>query len=329
MTHSKPLLASNGWTSDVDALSPLRELIQQGWGLAWFSRRYAVEEPCETLLPAVRPWHDSPRIFVPGAFKPATRLSLDDVVDVYEEYADLQLGRVKFAERHLVRLFGDEEMTYRWFGPHCRPPAAWWMPAARMVLLAAALCDKPVEVDRLGRDGHTISVDTGTYYLSAAPDRIFRNMTGEYQRKPLAIDCNVNTLNAPATTWKHPLASLLARLDAHSELLQLANAALQKRRGRINPVELFDLNRPLKAEKVERQMTRDEVSTIAHVRGMLDERVTTAELFPLLVPRFMNHREFRGVVGDLRNENPLKSPAVARTLAYLENLERKALAITP
>lgn len=292
--------AAPEWVTEGQYLPRLRDLIQIGWGLPWFSRRYGSWEPREVMLPSCSILSTGHFTHFPAVCTPKILGDLEDVVALYEEYVNRGLGRVRRPELALVKFFRDERVGLNFAG-RGRQPTEWWEPLVKVLVLASRISGRVLTVAGWGPTGTVVSLDLGGYYMEVRHWGAFSNTESTMHHASVnATDVSFDGLKVPRLFTSHPLAVALDRLGAHRDALQLANLAIRADAGRrkplLDPATLF----APPARRVPRQPRKvdaERLRVAEGFRGLFEESYSIDELRELLVPRLMTATDFREVIG--------------------------------
>jgi hypothetical protein len=253
----------------------------------------------------------------------------EEVVAIYEAYVDRPLGLVPVPDRAARAVYSGPAADI-FFGLR-RKATEWWVPAAKLIAVASRLSGVPAVVT-----DDSVTLDMGDYLMSAAPRGCWSNFSGGLH---VAIerpdDASIDLLRVPLLITAHPLAKVLASLQAPPALLWAANSAIRcealGRIPRIRPIHLApSIGR--KRHKPREHAVKDAAAAMTTCRLIIDDPYPGShrDLFSAAVPWLMRAGDFADLVG-IPGSNPEKQiseEGCERFSEYLDITER-TLACAP
>ncbi len=265
---------------------------------------------------------------------PAKPVDRDEMIGLWEEFVDNNLGRLPRPDRILRRAFlGATSDEY--FGAP-REALQWWKPAAKFIAVAARAFP-----GKLTWDSTWVKFDMGDYQMAVYYNAAWSNTYGRLVRtSALADDADISQFDVPALTTEHPLAHALPR-DADPGLLWAVNTAIRtEAAGMLDKVraphlELTRISRTRERPRVSRAHRTIRLGQRAHadIRGAIqalrDELANPdgpdrSTLFEIAVPVLMSVNQFEAAGGGSRNTSaslPMRTASINKLSDHLDMLE--------
>lgn len=275
-------------------------------------------------LPAFTPFSIDNGQWAAAWSVPRTLKDLDEVVAVYEEYADRKLGALRNPCQVARRVF-QAATSRKFFGP-ARRPWDWWRPAAQLVALASQLSKTPAKVQ-----GTRVLLEVGGYRMEVTRRGCYSNFRKRVVDAQIpAEDADISLLTLDALTTAHPLARALAMGMEPTSILWAANAAIRaEAAGRIAPIlahSIEFLPPRSRGRNAKRHSEADARGALHACRDTLENGGPgiLPELYQHAVPVLMNHREFAEVLASPWNRpgRTIGQASVQRMQDHLDQIER-------
>ena len=318
--------ALTSWVSGAQALKSI-DLYLQSTGTKLLTQARMFDEPGEEngaiTLPGFTPFSIEGGVMAADWCVPRTHRDLEEVLAVYEEYADRKLGVVRAPCLVARRVFKSAH-TRAFFGAAVRP-YDWWQPAVRLVALVSGISRTPAVVQE-----SRVLLQLEDYKLEVTRRGCYSNFRGRVVTAAIpAEDVGIEHLATPPLITSHPLARVL--IGAPESVLWAANAAIRaERAGQVAPItgrhSIFSTPRR-RSRGVSRHTNADVRGAIWACRDTLEQGGpgNLHELYRQAVPALMGAREFAQVVASPWNapDRTLGPDTVQRMLERLDLIERR------
>lgn len=275
-------------------------------------------------LPACTPFSIDRGAWAAAWCVPRTLKDFDEVVAVYEEYADRKLGTLRNPCQVARRVF-QSSTSRKFFGP-ARRPWDWWRPAAQLIALASHLSNTPAKV----QDSRVL-LEVGGYRFEVTRRGCYSNFRKRVVDAEVpAEDADITLLTVDALTTTHPLARALCMGNEPAHILWAANAAIRSEQaGKMAPIsaQALGFSAPKsRGRNAKRHSEADARGALLACRDTLESGGpgTLPELYQQAVPILMNHKEFAEVLASPWNrpQRTIGQASIQRMQEHLDQLER-------
>jgi hypothetical protein len=238
--HSRPLRAD--WVDARAALDVVVSYIRASDKVMAIKEALidAREAPEEHTLPGYNLFSRDPVTGIDALewMVPEVRKDLDFILLAYDDFADRPLGKVGCPDRAARKVWATTSASRRYFGPS-RSRFDWWVPAVKLVALAAKKSGAVPKVH-----GTHVTLDLGGQKLEVNSSRCWVNYANRFRHAEWpALDADIRHLTQPAMRTRHPLAQALLALDSPVGVQWAASAVIRAvNAGDLPPVtsDIFD-----------------------------------------------------------------------------------------
>lgn len=243
----------------------------------------------------------------------------EQLINVYEEFVDRDLGLVKAPERIAKRVFGSFQVSKAYFGPSPRAAAYWYTPAVKLLATAQHFgCE-------VQRNGRTLTTNLFGYTMMVSPMACHSNLRrASVVTKLPAVDIGPGELVVPSLRTKHKLAVALMDAGADDACLWAANTVIRaEMAGLVDTTDLFAPSRAQVLSAAELRLRIDSIRNAALEASEVAQghQAPISALYEAMVPTVCSAQRFKASFGDPWL-HPDRSPRPDTRTSWVSRIEQ-------